>query len=124
MIEGVIFNALRGLVPNDRVFPGKFEQPDGSLPPWPSIMYALTDSDPVTSICGTGGGDTDDSQFEFELAAKTHGAMLALRDQVFAAFMNVDPPAVRRVYFWFHDTATKTFRAVIVYSFHPSSPSP
>ena len=98
MIEAVIFNALRGLVPNDRVFPESFEQPDGTMPPWPSICYSLTDSEPVISICGTGASDTDDSQIEFEVAAKSHGAMIALRANTHGSVIAIWPrPRPRKV---------------------------
>lgn len=120
MVSAVVFTALRSLV-SDRVYPGTFLQPDGSFPTWPAIRYATLDAEPDTTICGNDLGETDNENVQIDVAAKSFGAMIALRDQVFAALQNVDPPAVRERWFWLSDPETKTFRAVLEYSFHPSS---
>jgi hypothetical protein len=120
MISAVVFTALRGLVA-DRVYPATFIQPDGSLPSWPAIRYATVDAVADVTICGNDLGETDDEHVQIDIAAKSFGAMIALRDQVYAALQNVEPPATRERSQWTVDTRTKTYRAIIEYTFHPSS---
>jgi hypothetical protein len=120
VISAVLFTALRGLV-SDRVYPSTFVQPDGNLPAWPAIRYTFIDSVPGIEICGTDDGATDDAQVQIDVVAKSYGAMVALRSQVVIALMNVAPPAVRTSGFETYDTETKTHRAVLEYSFYPST---
>lgn len=121
MIEAVVFNALRSLV-SDRCYPTTFEQPpDGRLPTWPAIRYTVISSDNPVDICGTDNVDTDDTLIQLDLVAKTHGAVVMLRDQVINAMMNLDPPAVRQTQFQTYDDVTKTHRIVLDYLFAASS---
>jgi hypothetical protein len=120
VISAVVFTALRSLV-NDRVYPSTFAQPDGNLPSWPAIRYTITAADPHAEICGTDVGETDDARVQIDVVAKSYGAMVTLRDQVMAALQTVTPPAVRDGSFETYDTETKTHRAVLEYSFYPSS---
>lgn len=121
MIEGVVFTALRNLV-SDRCYPNTFEQPpDGRLPTWPAIRYSVISGDNLTDICGTDNVDTDDTLVQLDLVAKTHGAVLTLRDQVLNAMMGLDPPATRQSQFHAYDEVTKTHRVVLDYLFSASS---
>jgi hypothetical protein len=120
MISAVVFTALRGLV-SDRVYPSTFAQPDGNLPSWPAIRYTITAADPHADLCGTDTGETDDARVQIDVVAKSYGAMVSLRDQVMTALLDLDPPAVRDGSFETYDTETKTHRAVLEYSFYPSS---
>lgn len=122
MIEGVVFTALRSLV-SDRCYPNTFEQPpDGRLPTWPAIRYTVISSDSVADICGTDTVDTDDVIVQLDLVAKTHGAVLSLRDQVINAMMGLNPPAVRTGSgFTDYDDVTKTYRVTLDYLFAGSS---
>ena len=123
MIEGVVYNALRSLVGN-RCYPATFEQPsDGSLPTWPAIRYTVISNDNVPDICGTGDVDTDDTRVQIDIVAKTHGAVVALRDQVITAMQGLDPPAVRvgNGLQQFSE-GTKTYRITLDYLFSASSP--
>ena len=121
MIEGVVFTALRSLV-SDRCYPNTFEQPpDGRLPTWPAIRYTVISSDNAPDICGTDNVGTDDTTVQLDLVAKTHGAVITLRDQVINAMMGLDPPAVRQSQFQTYDEVTKTHRIVIDYFFSAST---
>ena len=121
MIEGVVFTALRSLV-GDRCYPNTFEQPpDGRLPTWPAIRYTIISSDNAPDICGTDNVSTDDTTVQLDLVAKTHGAVITLRDQVINAMMGLDPPAVRQSQFQTYDEVTKTHRIVIDYFFSAST---
>lgn len=121
MIEGVIFTALRGLV-SDRCYPNTFEQPpDGRLPTWPAIRYTVISSDSEVDICGTDAVETDNTLVQLDLVAKTHGAVLSLRDYVVNAMMGLDPPAVRQGQIQTYDEVTKTHRIILDYLFSASS---
>lgn len=120
MISGVIFTALRSLV-NDRCYPSKFEQPDGTLPPWPAIRYTVVNANNVPTICGTDDVDTDDTTVQIDVVAKTHGGMVTVRDQVITAMQATYPPCIRDSVFETWDTETKTHRCVLTYTFYASS---
>lgn len=120
MIEGVIYTALHGLVSN-RVHPSKLPQePDGPIIV-PAIRYTIVSSEPFEDLCGTDDGETDDTRVQIDCVAKTHGAMLTLRDQVRNAMMSLDPPARRQGGFQTYDFETETHRAVEDYLFQASS---
>lgn len=122
MIEGVVYTALRSLV-GDRCYPNTFEQPpDGRLPTWPAIRYTVISSDPTVDICGTDDVLTDDVTVQLDIVAKTHGAVLSLRDQVITAMQGLTPPAVRNSGgFTDYDSTTKTYRVTLDYLFAGSS---
>jgi hypothetical protein len=120
MVSAVVFTALRPLVA-DRVYPSTFLQPDGSLPVWPAICSTIYNVEPDVTICDDDAATTATPHAQIEVAAKSYGAMIALRNQIFAALANVDPPARCENYFDTYDTRSKTHRAVLDYTFHPSS---
>lgn len=123
MIEGVVFTALRSLV-NDRCYPLTFLQPpDGTLPTWPAIRYTVISSDSLSDICGTEEADTDDAIVQIDVVAKTHGAMLSLRDDVIAAMMEIIPIVTRQNEFQTYDEITKTYRVTLDYLFSGSTTS-
>lgn len=127
MISGVVFEALKGLVPNAvspvtwRCYPNTFMQPDGKLPVWPAIRYQLISSDNVPDICGTDTMDTDDTRVQVDGAAKTYGGMITLRDGIIAAMQATDPPCVRDGLFETYDDETKTHRVSLDFIFYASS---
>lgn len=121
MIEGVVFTALRSLV-GDRCYPNTFEQPpDARLPTWPAIRYTLISGDNAFDLCGTDDVGTDDTVVQLDLVAKTHGAVVTLRDQVITAMQGLTPPAVRLSMFNEYDETTKTHRITMDYLFSGSS---
>ena len=120
MIEGLIFGALKGLVGN-RCYPNTFEQPGSELPAWPAIRYVVISSDNVADICGTDTVDTDDVRVQLDLVAKTHGAVVVLRDQVITAMMALALPAVREGTQQTYDSETKTHRVILDYLISQSS---
>ncbi len=120
MVEGLIFDALKGLVAN-RVYPNEFVQPDGSLPTWPAIRYTIISSVSEADICGTDTVDTDDVSVQLDIVARTHGAVIALRDQVIAAMMSLGLPATRQSNSQERDAETKTYRVTLEYLVSQSS---
>lgn len=121
MIEGVVFTALNSLV-NGRCWPNKFEQ-QADRPLWPAIRYTVVASDNEESICGTDDVSTDDTRVQLDGVALTHGAVLALRDQIIVRMMGLDPPAIRLPGgFQTYDAETKTHRVMLEYLFQASSP--
>lgn len=120
MIEGQVFTALKGLVGN-RCYPVVFPQPQGVLPDWPAIRYSVVSRFNHPDICGSDDVRTDDTRVQIDCVAQTHGAALSLRDQVIAAMMGLDPPAVRDGGFDTFDEETKTYRVVLDYLFSASS---
>lgn len=122
MIEATVFTTLRGLV-NDRCYPARFPQNEkGEITTiWPAIRYTVVTAFNDADICGTDTVDTDDTEIQVDGVAKTHGAMIALRDQIIAAMQTTSPPCVRTNRFETFDPETRTYRAVLSFTFHPSS---
>lgn len=119
MISATIHTALGPLV-SGRVFPNTFWQGD-RLPTWPAIKYRITGQETNPDLCGTAGVDIDDTDVQIDIAAQTYGALVTLRDQVITALQTVDPPCVRGEGFEDRDPELKVHRAVLLYTFHPSS---
>lgn len=121
MVEGVIFTALRSLV-SDRCYAAVFPQPQGVLPTWPAIRYTVISRVNEGDICGTDDTRTDDTRVQIDIVTFTHGATLALQDQVISAMMALDPPATRQSGFGpVFDEETKTYRTSLDYLFCASS---
>jgi len=120
MIAGVVYTALRGLV-NDRCYPSRFPQEE-ERPTWPAIRYTLSGNNEPT-ICGTDTKATDDTRAVIDVVAVTHGAMLALVDQVIVALQSTDPPCYRDgESIETFNPDTKTHRCILQYQFFASSP--
>lgn len=121
MVEGLIFDALKGLVGN-RCYPLTFAQPDSSLPTWPAIRYSIISSVNEPDICGTDTVDTDDVTVQLDLVARTHGAVVTLRDNVIAVMMALGLPATRQGNgSQEFDAETKTYRVTLEYLVSQSS---
>jgi hypothetical protein len=119
-IETEIFAALRLLVA-DRVYPLRFMQPDGSLPPWPSIRYAFISNVPIEDLCGDGDDTTSDVRVQIDAVDKTYALMRTLRLQVMQAMTVLPTPARLSASFDDFDEETKTYRAVLDYTVGGSS---
>ena len=122
MIEAVTFQTLRGLV-NDRCYPNRFPQNEkGEITTvWPAIRYTVISAFNDADICGTDTVETDDSEVQIDAVAMTHGAMVALRDAIIAAMQTTYPPCVRESRSEVFDSETRTFRAILSFTFHPST---
>lgn len=118
IIDGVVFQALKGLVDN-RCYPNTF--PQGQLPVWPAIRYTLVSADPGPTVCGTDEGDADEYRVQIDCVDKSYGGAASLRDQVIATMQTVDPPTTRDTIFEDYDSETKTHRATVDYLLHPST---
>lgn len=119
MIEGVVYTLLEPLV-DGRVYASTFLQ-ESDLPKWPAIRYTVISEENEETVCGTDDTSTDDVRVQIDLVAKTHGAVLALRDQAIAAMMTHSPPPARSLGFQTYDEATKTHRAMVEFVFQQSS---
>lgn len=122
MLEGILFTTLGPLV-NNRCYPLTFIQPDGQLPIWPAIRYTLLNGSDANDLCGSATVDTDDASVQIDLVARTHGAVVTLRDQVIAAMMTFALPATRQSNGQEFDEQTKTYRVTLEYLISPSSGS-
>jgi hypothetical protein len=121
MIEGTVYTLLSPLVADGHCLPSRFEQ-SRTLPLWPAIRYTIVSNDADETVCGTDNADTDDVRVQIDVVAKTHGAMLTLRDQVITALMsNIPPPARQPGGFQTYDEETKVHRTVLDYVFQQSS---
>ena len=132
MISGVIFSALRGLV-SDRCYPNMFPQelieppstvPAGiPYPTWPAIRYQQVNANNDPTICGTDTEDTDDTTYQIDVVARTHGAMRVLCTQVIAALQVTTPPCTRDFFLEDYDEETKTHRGILRFTFYASTPA-
>lgn len=123
MIEATVFGALRSLV-NDRCYPARFPQNEkGEITTlWPAIRYTVISAFNDADICGTDTVDTDDTDIQIDGVAMTHGAMVALRDQIIAALQSTNPPCIRTgTRSETFDAETRTYRTTMQFTFHPSS---
>jgi hypothetical protein len=118
MIEGVVFNALNGLV-GGRCYP-EFPEPP-AIAVWPAIRYVVIDGVSTPTILGTDTVDTDDTRVQIDAVAKSLGAALALRDQIITAMQSTYPPCTRANYAWERDVETRTWRVRLDFIFNPSS---
>lgn len=121
MIEGVVYELQAPLV-EGRCYASTFLQ-NGDLPRWPAIRYTVVNSENEETICGTDDVSTDDVRVQVDYVAKSHGAMITLRDAGIAAMMTHDPPPARTGGFQTYDEETKTHRAMVEFVFQQSSPA-
>lgn len=117
--EQSLFTALRSLV-SDRVHPLNF--PQETLPLWPKIRYTFIDIVPLQDICGDGDDATSEVRVQLDVVAATAPQMRSLRLSVMAAMRTFIPPARLEIASEDFDDVTKTYRAVLDYSLHGSSP--
>lgn len=122
MIPALLYQTLRALV-DDRCYPNRFPQPlDNTAPLWPAIRYTISSSEPAPSLCGTNDASSDDVTVRIEAVATTYAGMQSLRDLIIAAIQDTDPPSTRGpAGFETDDAETKTHRALLEYTFHPST---
>lgn len=127
MIEAIIFAALKSLVQDGslyRCYPIAFpQQGERGFEQWPAIRYAVVSSNNEADIDGTDTVETDETRMQIDIVARTHGAVIMLRDEVITAMMGLDPPATRQEGSGFQvfDAETRTYRVVLEYVFSASS---
>jgi len=121
-LETAVYDILAAVSPGVKAYADTFEQPDGSLPAWPAIRYALVSSESADDICGSGTEDTDDVRIQVDVVAKTSAERVTLRAQVRAAMQAGAIPVlfagVRNEY----DYETKTFRSSQDFILYQSTP--
>ena len=121
-LEAELFNALKVLVPGERVYQDIFPQPP-SLPTWPAIRFTLVSGVNQADICGTGDVDTDDVTYQIDVVAETAQQVKAVTDLVIATMRNVFPHPNVRVGLRSDpfDVSTKTYRRSLDYQVQLSS---
>jgi len=120
-VEADIFTALQSLV-GKRVAPVIFPQAP-VVPTWPAIRYSFIDSVPIVDACGDGDDDTAEIRLQLDVVATTFSAARSLRLQVMAAMAVFDPPATLQSSTSDFDAETKTYREILDYMLHGSTPS-
>ena len=122
MIESTVYGALRSLV-NDRCYPMRFPQNEkGEITTlWPAIRYTVVSAFNDADICGTDTVVTDDTEVQIDGVAMSHGAMITLRDQIIEQMQTTDPPCIRTSRVETFDAETRTYRAILQFTFHPST---
>ncbi len=120
-IPAIVYSAIKTIAPT---FPNTL--PQEAVPIFPRIRYQLAARDTFPDICGSGDYDTDNATVEIECAARTHGAALAMRDQVIAALADpaIEVPCTRLYSHQTYDAETKTHSIAIGYEFSCSTVTP
>ncbi len=125
MIEEVVKAAMSVIgvtsIIDRRCFPVTFIQKDGGLPRWPAARYTIISAVNADTVCGTDDETTDDTRIQMDLVAETNQELKTLVTAVIAAFMGLEPPCSRDNYFKTYDEPTRTYRAVLDFTFYPSS---
>jgi len=119
-IEEDIFSTLKNLVGN-RVAPVVFPQPP-AVPTWPAILYNIVSSTPIVDLCGDGDDDTAEHRIQLDVVALTFTQARSLRLQVKSAMAVFSPPAILQFTASEYDPDTKTYRELMQYITHGSSP--
>jgi len=119
-LEQELFSALSPLV-TSRVYPNTFLQPDGTLPPWPSIRYAIVSNVPEEDLCGDGDDTTSSVRVQLDVVASTYASMRTLRLAVMSAMRVLPTPARLQLDFDEYEAETKTHRSVMTYLIGGSS---
>lgn len=116
--EQLIFDTLKGLVSN-RCYPDTYPQAPAT-PVWPAIRFTKTGGNIDLDSCGSGLSDTDDETFQVDVVAATATSRTALREQIRTA-MQALPCALSQSPIHTYDVETKTYRAILIYTFFGSS---
>jgi hypothetical protein len=114
-VESDIFSHLKALVPDNRVFPSTFAQPDGTLPEWPAIRFQRVSTEIDTDICGDGSAGTDNVRIQLDLVAKTSVAVGELAVTIRTAMKTFPNSAVLEDLRPEFDPETKTHRISMDY---------
>jgi hypothetical protein len=97
--------------------------PEEALATWPAIRFTVVSDVPFADQCGSEEEASDDVHIQLDVVAESYDEMKALKSAVIAAMANTTPGCERVGGFETPDEETKTYRAVVEYVFHPSSPA-
>jgi hypothetical protein len=121
-VQTSIFGALASIF-DGRVYPSTFPQPLES-PQWPAARYTLVASTQFNDACGD-DEPTDDSIVQLDVVALEYDEMVALKIEARAAMVAItDPPCSCEGWAETFDAETKTHRAILRFSFYPSTVAP
>jgi hypothetical protein len=116
----VIVDLLGPLVAG-RVYASVFPQED-TAPTWPAIRFTVVADTPFPDQCGSEDTDSDDTRVQIDIVADGYDEVLALKAAAIAALATSTPAALREPGgFETYDADTRTHRAVLDYTFQPSS---
>ena len=120
MMQSEALHAVLAPLVAGRCFPVVF--PQEPLPTWPAIRYTPVGGTVHPDACGGGDGAEDDVRVQIDAVALTYAAARDLMNQVRAAMMTFNPPAVSDGPALFdYDADTKTHRAIQDFTLYPSS---
>ncbi len=121
MTIDVVVRTANKAIFNGRFYPDTFLQKDGGLPQWPAGRYVVISGVNEADIGGTDLRDTDNTTVQIDIAANTYAERESLVNQVIAAMQNLDPPCARDNVINDFDEPTRTYRAILEYTFYASS---
>ena len=120
-IDTVVRAACKAIF-GGRFYPSTFMQKDGGLPQFPSGRYTFVGGTSHPDLCGSDDGTTDDARVQIDIAATTHAERGTLLTGVMVAMQGLDPPCTRdEAPILTYDEETRTYRAILFYTFAPSS---
>ncbi len=121
MTIDVVVRTANKAIFNGRFYPDTFLQKDGGLPQWPAGRYVVISAINESDIGGTDLRDTDNTIVQIDVAANTYAERESLVNQVIAAMQNLDPPCTRENVINEFEGETRTYRALLEYTFYASS---
>lgn len=115
----ILFNAIKGLVSN-RCYPDVYPQAPNVIE-WPAIRYTQIGGTVFNSNCNP-SSETDATQFQIDIGAKTASQRETLMTQVRDALDNLNPPVeLTTSFITGYDTESKVFTALVRIEFAESS---
>lgn len=121
MSPGTVIVALLSPLVSSRVYASTFPQ-EPEEPTWPAIRFTVVSVSPVVDQCSSADTDTDDTRVQIDVVSRDYDEMVSLKASVIAAMATSTPGAQREPGgFETFDAETKTHRAVLDFTFQPSS---
>lgn len=121
MNPGAVVVSLLSSLVSGRVYASTFPQ-EPEEPTWPAIRFTVVGVSPVVDQCSSADTDTDDTRVQIDVVSRDYDEMVSLKASVIAAMATSTPAAQREPGgFETFDADTKTHRAVLDFTFQPSS---
>lgn len=123
MTPGLVIKTALGPLVGDRVYASTFPQ-QNNAPTWPAIRFTIIAGEVFPDLCGSETWQTDDVRVQLDVVALEYDQMRSLVQQVISAMGALTDPPARRSAATVEtfDAETKTHRAILDYTLHPSSP--
>lgn len=106
-----------------RFYPTTFLQSDGGWPRFPAGRYTIVGGETHSDACGSDDdGSTDDTRVQIDVVGNTHSERKEKVAEVCAAMNDLDPPCLRDgPPIETFDEETRTYRAILFFTFYASS---